>query len=126
MERCYDGALVMPSSYAVMDEEEMTYVEGGRTSKIYRASEALTYLSNQVKLCTAESAASLAVAGVGAATIIVAVVGGLASALMGQWASAYASAKTTIERQCRKAGNKKWLVGIDEEVFLGWLTVTLW
>ena len=24
----YDGALVMPSSYAIMDEEEMTYVEG--------------------------------------------------------------------------------------------------
>ena len=30
MEMCYDGALVMPSSYAVMSEEEMTYVEGGR------------------------------------------------------------------------------------------------
>ena len=29
MEMCYDGALVMPSSYAVMDEEEMSYVEGG-------------------------------------------------------------------------------------------------
>ncbi len=29
MEMCYDGALVMPSSYAIMDEEEMTYVEGG-------------------------------------------------------------------------------------------------
>lgn len=29
----YDGALVMPSSYAVMDEEEMTYVEGGGTGQ---------------------------------------------------------------------------------------------
>ena len=29
MELCYDGALVLPSSYAVMDEEEMTYLEGG-------------------------------------------------------------------------------------------------
>ena len=29
MEMCYDGALVMPSNYAIMDEEEMTYVEGG-------------------------------------------------------------------------------------------------
>ena len=28
MEMCYNGALVMPSSYAVMDEKEMTYVEG--------------------------------------------------------------------------------------------------
>ncbi|RKJ67900.1 hypothetical protein [Roseburia sp. 1XD42-69] len=31
MEMCYDGALVMPSSYAVMSEEEMLYLEGGRT-----------------------------------------------------------------------------------------------
>ena len=29
MEMCYDGALVMPSSYALMSEDEMTYVEGG-------------------------------------------------------------------------------------------------
>ena len=29
MEMCYDGALVMPSNYAVMNEEEMMYVEGG-------------------------------------------------------------------------------------------------
>lgn len=34
MEMCYDGALVMPSSYAVMNEEEMTYVEGGGTFSI--------------------------------------------------------------------------------------------
>jgi len=30
MEMCYDGALVMPSSYAVMSEEEMMYLEGGK------------------------------------------------------------------------------------------------
>lgn len=29
MEMCYAGALVMPSSYAMMDDEEMMYVEGG-------------------------------------------------------------------------------------------------
>lgn len=34
MEMSYDGTLVMPSSYAVMDEEEMTYVEGGAKSEI--------------------------------------------------------------------------------------------
>jgi hypothetical protein len=33
MEMCYDGALVMPSSYAVMNEEEMSYVEGGFVCK---------------------------------------------------------------------------------------------
>ncbi len=27
MDMCYDGALVLPSSYAVMNEEEMTYME---------------------------------------------------------------------------------------------------
>ena len=40
MELCYDGALVLPSSYAVMDEEEMSYVEGGALSKVDKA---LTY-----------------------------------------------------------------------------------
>lgn len=29
MEMCYDGAIVMPSSYAEMNEEEMLYLEGG-------------------------------------------------------------------------------------------------
>ncbi len=29
MEITYDGTLVMPSSYAVMDEDEMMYLEGG-------------------------------------------------------------------------------------------------
>ena len=33
MEMCYDGALVMPSNYVAMDEEEMTYVEGGGLGK---------------------------------------------------------------------------------------------
>ena len=33
MEMCYDGALVMPSNYAVMSEDEMTYVEGGVKSR---------------------------------------------------------------------------------------------
>ena len=29
MEMMYDGALVMPKNYAVVNEEEMTYVDGG-------------------------------------------------------------------------------------------------
>lgn len=32
MKLCYDGALVMPNNYAVMNEEEMAYVEGGNAS----------------------------------------------------------------------------------------------
>lgn len=34
MEMCYDGALVMPNNYAVVDEEEMTYVDGGVDASI--------------------------------------------------------------------------------------------
>lgn len=29
MEMCYQGTLAMPKSYAVMDQDEMMYVEGG-------------------------------------------------------------------------------------------------
>lgn len=29
MDMCYDGTLVMPSNCVVIDEEEMTYVDGG-------------------------------------------------------------------------------------------------
>lgn len=29
METCYNGTLVMPETYAVVSEEEMTYVDGG-------------------------------------------------------------------------------------------------
>ena len=29
MDMCYDGTLVMPSSYAVMDEDEMSFTDGG-------------------------------------------------------------------------------------------------
>ena len=36
MEMTYDGLLVMPSSYAVMDEEEMSYTVGGFSDKIFR------------------------------------------------------------------------------------------
>lgn len=37
MEMCYDGALVMPSNYVVMNTDEMTYVEGGGAITINRA-----------------------------------------------------------------------------------------
>lgn len=33
MEMCYDGALVMPSGYVVMSEDEMTYVDGGMSGR---------------------------------------------------------------------------------------------
>ncbi len=44
MEMCYDGALVMPNNYAVVDEEEMTYVDGGSWAS-YKGKDALKQLT---------------------------------------------------------------------------------
>ncbi len=52
MEMCYDGALVLPSSCAVMSEEEMTYVEGGKFGQIAVSPR---YLSKQLCLNVAHS-----------------------------------------------------------------------
>lgn len=38
MEMCCEGALSLPCSYVVMNEEEMTYVEGGATVKQHKNS----------------------------------------------------------------------------------------
>ena len=43
MEMCYDGALVMPSKFVVVDKEEMTYVEGG---KVVTSTGTAKYLKN--------------------------------------------------------------------------------
>ncbi len=68
MEMCYDGALVMPSSYAIMDEEEMTYVEGGGTLTV---SYNIKVTKNLIKACAS--------AGVGAAVGVI--VGSITSKL---------------------------------------------
>ena len=90
MEMCYDGALVMPSSYAVMNEEEMTYVEGGATAKV---GVKFTITANTLKavgaagvgvitgLITTAVCAALGVTGVGAVAIP-AVVGFATSMIM--------------------------------------------
>ncbi len=49
MEMCYDGALVMPSSYVCMTEEEMTYLEGGKVEATVSLSNTqCTQLYNQM------------------------------------------------------------------------------
>ena len=49
MEMYYDGALVMPKNYAVVDEEEMTYVEGGRGCLIYSWASAYDTAADQAR-----------------------------------------------------------------------------
>lgn len=46
MELCYEGGLVMPSSYAMMDEDEMAYVEGGAAFSAQRLANNLYTLYN--------------------------------------------------------------------------------
>lgn len=60
MEMCYDGALVMPNSYAVMSEDEMTYVEGGR-KKIKVATWILSSVIDIAVTCVFGGAAASAI-----------------------------------------------------------------
>ncbi len=55
MEMCYDGALVMPSNYVVMDEEEMTYVEGGKV----RSTNWISYPIDIVATCIGLNASAI-------------------------------------------------------------------
>lgn len=64
MEMCYDGALVMPNKYAIMNEDEMMYVEGGWT---FSASEC-----NEIAANWAIAAGAATVVG-GIATLLVAI-----------------------------------------------------
>lgn len=74
MEMTYDGMLVMPSSYAVMDEEEMTYAEGGWRIDVkwWGYNVYLTH-SERVKLTDGQIVAGLATAllSLGAMTAVI-------------------------------------------------------
>ena len=59
MEMCYDGALVMPSNYAVMNEDEMMYVEGGA---VYKGNSALLELTNMASVVLGYAGTSFSLA----------------------------------------------------------------
>ena len=93
MEMCYDGALVMPRNYAVVSEEEMTYVEGGATASVTIKG---GFSSNLIKavanagvgvatgLITGAVCAALSITGVGALLIPAAI--GAVSSLISSYA----------------------------------------
>ena len=62
MEMCYQGTLAMPKSYAVMDQDEMMYVEGGFYINKNKCATMATYISMLVGV----SKAALAVMALGA------------------------------------------------------------
>lgn len=98
MKMCYDGALAMPSSYVVMNEEEMTYVEGGKTRAMYNVScnVARNYFNGMRIQCRAGAiaagAGSIAAAAVPIVQILLGVGGFIASSVLWSWAEAYGNA----------------------------------
>lgn len=103
MEMCYDGVLVMPSNYVAMDEEEMTYVEGGGTTTYkMTAYQAMKYCEGMVKYYTGVQGISLL------STCLTLGAGGVLSGINGialsSWLGAYNDA---CDIYCDYGRNKK-------------------
>ena len=96
MDMCYDGTLVLPSSYAVMDEEEMSYLEGGGTAVVYGT-------ASQIRSrLTAIIGASLVGTGASAALgFLLGNVGGaiISTILGGGWFGSYRSCASKAHNQ---------------------------
>lgn len=97
MEMCYDGTLVMPANYAVVSEDEMTYVDGGEyktATFCYKSpTNAYNYLndmSNAISMTAALTivggsiiGAAVGLVGGPVGSVIGAVVGGIAGLIGG-------------------------------------------
>ncbi len=103
MEMCYDGALVMPSNYAVMSEDEMTYVEGGGSFTVRGTAKEIR------GRLTAVIGTSLL--GTGAATALGGLLGNIAGAIVGAvvgngWFGSYRSCASAAHNQVEKIISK--------------------
>lgn len=99
MEMCYDGALVMPTNYAIMNEDEMTYVEGGGTFyvEIGANSFVMTALATiSGGLTTAKVTAALGAIGVTIATAIELGTAGMGTLIAGAFILAWGGIVSTI------------------------------
>lgn len=99
MEMCYDGTLAMPSSYTVMSEEEMTYLEGGYWYKKNFSSKANIAYKNLMDGGNAAWALALGgiVGGAALAGPYGAVAGlGIGATVFAQWADAYYAAAESL------------------------------
>ena len=91
MDMCYDGALVMPSSFAMMGEEEMTYVEGGETT-----TKTLKWANNYFKNI-------MGISGVGTLASAVFAAGTFgASAVTGAYFTAIVTSAASCYNKCQK------------------------
>lgn len=109
MEMTYNGTLVMPANYAVVNEEEMTYVEGGASASVYGT-------ASNIK-ARLDAIISLALAGTGTGTAIGAVIGMgfgaaagavLGNALFGSWRSCASAAHSVVEGIISQYGSGQW------------------
>ena len=108
MNMCYDGTLVMPSSYAMMDEDEMSYVEGGGSSVVYGTANnirsRLTTVIGSSLAGTGNSAALGALLGGAGGAVVSAVIGG-------GWFNSYRSpaskAHSSVEKIIKKYGKSR-------------------
>lgn len=115
MVMCYDGALVMPSSYAVMNEDEMTYVDGGikaclktTASAAERELKANAALYGAIATGSGVGGMVTSITGIGVAAFLVA---GGAGVISSQMYSAWKSARAIKKKY---GGNRK--VKVTEEL----------
>lgn len=102
MEMTYDGALVMPMGCAIMEVDEMSYCEGGKTVTMNNVpySTAKNYLVGMQVQCRAASIAA-GVAGIMSSSIpfVSALVGAgalVTSPVFWSWADAYGNALNAL------------------------------
>lgn len=128
MEMCYSGALVMPSSYSLLSDMDMMYLEGGKTySKTYSYSGAKNILSVNKELARVAAllgyvdAYLVTVATAGLAAMIGTVGFGALAGTMWSWADAYGNALIDLQslNSSRKVQVKEIFNGLTLRVTVG-------
>lgn len=109
----YEETLMMPSNYAVMNAEEMTYVEGGKTRAMYHVpcNVAKSYFNSMRIQCRAGAiaagAGTIAAAAVPIAQLFVSLGSFITGSILWGWADAYGNADITLSRLMRGKNRAK-------------------
>ena len=110
MDMCYDGTLVMPSNCVVMDEEEMTYVDGGQIVSgaggwAVAASFGVcaAFMTTVAGSFTIATALAFMATVVGAPTIVLGIIGALATIMIGCSAAVVACVAANLTSAAKDA-----------------------
>lgn len=118
MEMTFDGTLVMPSNFTVMNETEMTYLEGGGQNIFYKTvAKGCTYLSAMAAAFAGTGTGYAGAALAGASTIVLAVLAGAGSALCYSMASLYTSAYNSCSNIKTSYGSSKRVKITETDMF---------